>query len=365
MGATRTLLATLAQTAPETELLQASIEALANLLQVKYGAIGMLDEQGNLTQFVYSGMSKEEAGRLTHPPKGSGLLGAVIRENSILRMDNMAHDPRNKGFPSGHPSMTSLLAVPVSHLDRVYGRIYLCDKFDKSSFSDEDEELALNFASALSLILDNAHKMELLKQEQSLLIHSACHDPLTNLPNRLLLCDRIGQAMSHAHRNQTLLAILYCDLDGFKAINDTLGHHTGDQVLKAMGERFVHCMRGDDTVARVGGDEFVFVLSEVESVEHAATVAQKILDAIAQSLSVDSHEVILSGSIGIAIYPLDGGAVEHLIKSADTAMYKAKECGKNNFQFFKQKILAECTEQAGVFEQTYEAENLSCLNPVS
>ncbi len=340
MGATRTLLATLAQTVPETDLLQASIEALADLLQVKYGAIGMLDEQGNLTQFVHAGMTREAAGQITRLPEGSGLLGEVIRENGVLRMDDMAQDPRSTGFPFGHPSMTSLLAVPVSKRGRVYGRVYLCDKYDNSAFSDEDEELALNFASALSLLLDNAHRMEQLRRQQSLLLHSAFHDPLTNLPNRALLCDRIGQVMRHANRSRTQMAVMYCDLDGFKAVNDRLGHHAGDQVLKVMGERFAGCMREEDTVARVGGDEFVFVLPEIESVEHAATVARKILDATSQGLFVDGHEVMLSGSIGIAIYPFDGDGVEHLIKSADIAMYKAKACGKNNFQFCSQTSLA-------------------------
>jgi GAF domain-containing protein len=235
LDATRTLLATLAKTAPETDLLQAGIEALAKLIEVKYGAISLLDEAGNILQFVYAGISGEDAKGMMHPPKGSGLLGAVIQKNAVIRLDNMADDPRSEGFPSGHPEMSSLLAVPISNLDHVYGRIYLCDKFDKSAFSDEDEKLALSFANAISLILDNARKINELKNEQSHLLHTAFHDPLTKLPNRVLLCDRIGQAMSHGSRNQTQVAILFCDLDGFKGINDTLGHHAGDHVLKTMG----------------------------------------------------------------------------------------------------------------------------------
>lgn len=342
LGATRTLLATLAKTVPETDLLQAGIEALAKLIEVQYGAISLLDESGNLLQFVHTGLSAEQAKSMGHAPMGRGLLGAIIQKNAVIRLDHMADDPRSEGFPSGHPPMASLLAVPISNPDWVYGRIYLCDKFDKSAFSDEDEELALNFANALALILDNARKMDELKKEQSQLVHTALHDALTNLPNRILLCDRIGQAMSYAHRNQTQIAILFCDLDGFKGINDSLGHQAGDQILKAMAGRFTHCLRGDDTVARVGGDEFVFVLSVVDSVEHAGIVAQKILDAIAQRISVDGHELSLSGSIGIAIYPIDGAETEHLVKNADTAMYKAKRRGKNNYQFFAKALLAEC-----------------------
>lgn len=338
LGATRALLATLAQTAPETELLQASIEALTDLLQVKYGAIGVLDEQGNLTQFVHTGMSAEVAARLKHPPEGRGLLGVVIREKAALRLDNMADDPRSEGFPPNHPKMTSLLAVPISNLDRVYGRIYLCDKLDKTAFSDDDEELALSLANAISLIMDNARKMDELKHEKSLLIYAAFHDPLTKLPNRALFCDRMVQALSRANRNQTQVAILFCDLDGFKPINDTMGHQAGDHVLKTMGERFTNCIREHDTVARVGGDEFVFVLSEMESVEHSATVAQKILNTISQPIPFDGHEIMLFGSIGIAIYPLDGEETEGLMKNADIAMYQAKRLGKNNYQYYEERV---------------------------
>jgi diguanylate cyclase (GGDEF)-like protein len=353
LGATRSLLATLAKTVPETDLLQAGIEALTKLIEVKYGAISLLDEAGNPYQFVYTGISAEEAKGMPHPPKGRGLLGAVIQRNAVIRLDNMADDPRSEGFPDGHPPMNSLLAVPISNLDQIYGRIYLCNKFDKSAFNDEDEELALSFANAISLILDNARKMDELKKEQSHLVHTALHDSLTNLPNRVLLCDRMGQALSHANRYQTQVAILFCDLDGFKGINDTLGHQAGDHVLKTMGERFVGCIRGNDTVARVGGDEFVFILSEVESVEHTGTVAQKILDTISQQISIDDNEVVLFGSIGIAIYPNDGEETELLLKNADTAMYKAKRRGKNNYQFFAEELLAECAGQAGAFDCSF------------
>jgi diguanylate cyclase (GGDEF)-like protein len=341
LGATKTLLATLARSTHETNLLQASIEALMELIQVKYGVISMLDEQGNPTQFIHAGMAAAEVGRIMNLPTGSGLLGVVIRKNAGLRLDNMADDPRSVGFPANHPHMTSLLAVPISNRERVYGRIYLCDKFDKKTFSDEDEALALNFANALSLILDNEREIAKLKKEQNLLAHSAFHDPLTNLPNRILLCDRIKQVICQAHRNQSQAAILFCDLDGFKTINDSLGHQAGDQVLRMMSERLMNCLRGEDTVARIGGDEFVFVLPNVESADHTRIIAQKILDTIAKNIHVDGREIMLSGSVGIAIFPFDGDATEHLIKNADAAMYKAKECGKNNYQFFTEEMVAD------------------------
>jgi GGDEF domain-containing protein len=247
------LLATLAKSASEKNFLQAGIDALIELVQVQYGAISMLDESGNLTRFVHAGITAEEAQQIIHRPRGSGLLGKIVRENFVLRMDNVADDPGRAGFPVHHPPMTSLLAIPISNMDRIYGRIYLCDKHDRNAFNYEDEQLASNFANALSLILDNERKLAELKLEQSKLVHSALHDPLTNLPNRVLLGDRIGQVLNHAHRNQTQAAVLFCDLDDFKAINDSMGHQAGDQVLKTMGERLQNCVRVEDTVARIGG----------------------------------------------------------------------------------------------------------------
>src|SRR5512135_641660 len=210
LAATRALLATLARSAPEQELLQASIEALLELVQVRYGAIGMHAEDGRLQHFVYAGLNEDEAGRILNLPAGYGLLGTVLREQAVVRLDNISADLRSAGFPENHPHMTSLLAVPVSCVDRVYGMIYLCDKLDGECFNDEDEALALNFANALSLALDNERKLAELRQEQSTLAHSAFHDSLTNLPNRILLGDRIGQVLSKAHRNKTQAAILFC-----------------------------------------------------------------------------------------------------------------------------------------------------------
>lgn len=339
LGATRDLLSTLAKSASGQNFLQASIDALIELVQVRYGAISMFDESGNLTRFVYAGITAEEAQQIIHRPRGSGLLGKIVRENVVLRLDNMADDAGSAGFPVHQPPMTSLLAIPISNLDRMYGRIFLCDRQDSNAFTYEDEQLATSFANALSLILDNERTLAKLKQEQSQLEHSALHDPLTSLPNRVLLGDRIGQILNQAHRNQTQAAVLFCDLDDFKAVNDSMGHQAGDQVLKTMGERLLNCVRVEDTVARIGGDEFVFVLSNVESAEHAKVVAQKILDAMAQSLHVDGCEIMLSGSVGIAMFPLDGDATERLIRNADSAMYKAKECGKNNYRFFSEPLI--------------------------
>jgi diguanylate cyclase (GGDEF)-like protein len=336
LHATRTLIASLTRGKPEPDVLQASIKGLADLIQVKCGAIILFDEQGGLSQFVHTGMNAETTGKIAHLPVGTGSFGKFIRENTALRSDDLACDPHGAGFLAHHPCMKSLLAVPISHHERMYGRLYLCDKFDMEAFSDEDEELALCFADALALILENERRLAELKEEQGHLVHSAFHDQLTNLPNRVLLCDRIGQVMNQASRKQQQAAILFCDLDGFKAINDSIGHHAGDLVLKTVSERLLNSVRGEDTVARIGGDEFVVVLSNIEFIDQVRVGAQKILDAISESVKVDGDEIILSGSIGIAIYPFDGEATERLIRNADATMYMAKGCGKNNYRFFRE-----------------------------
>jgi diguanylate cyclase (GGDEF)-like protein/PAS domain S-box-containing protein len=157
--------------------------------------------------------------------------------------------------------------------------------------------------------------------------HLAQHDFLTDLPNRLLLNDRITQAISLSRRHGKHLAVLFLDLDGFKYINDALGHEIGDKVLKLVAQRLVGCVRASDTVSRHGGDEFVILLSEVADPGDAAFIAEKILAALAMPYAISERNVHLSASIGISIYPQDGDDADALIKSADAAMYQAKRKG--------------------------------------
>jgi diguanylate cyclase (GGDEF)-like protein/PAS domain S-box-containing protein len=165
--------------------------------------------------------------------------------------------------------------------------------------------------------------------------HSAQHDVVTNLPNRLLLNDRITQSIALALRQNKSLAVIFLDLDRFKYINDSLGHETGDQLLRSVSKRLLASVRGSDTVSRQGGDEFVILLSEISHPEDAARSAKKILLALGAPHSIAGQDVHIDGSIGISVYPEDGKDAETLIKNADTAMYHAKETGRNNFQFFK------------------------------
>jgi diguanylate cyclase (GGDEF)-like protein len=165
------------------------------------------------------------------------------------------------------------------------------------------------------------------KQQQEL----ALHDPLTNLPNRRLLEDRIATTLQHAARHQHKAAVMYLDLDGFKAINDTHGHACGDEILKLVAGRLVGSSRKEDTVARVGGDEFVIVLGQINGLADAAEPASKLIEVVSELYQVGALTLQLSTSIGIALYPDHADNVEALIQKADQALYDAKRSGKNRF----------------------------------
>ena len=157
----------------------------------------------------------------------------------------------------------------------------------------------------------------------------ALHDQLTGLANRRLLADRMSMAVAHARRNKTAMALVYLDLDGFKQINDTLGHGAGDMLLKLVAQRLVETVREEDTVARTGGDEFILVLWQISDTSYAETVALKVIDALAQPFDIDGEAVSITTSAGVAIYPVDGEDADTLTKSADLALYEAKRAGKN------------------------------------
>ena len=217
-----------------------------------------------------------------------------------------------------------------------------CTPYEKEFIRQDGQRIPVLLSSAmlegsreqgLSFVLDLSARKEAEEQVR----HMADHDALTGLPNRALLKDRMDQAIAGAHRNRSRVAILFIDLDYFKNINDSLGHHIGDVVLQMTAQRLQSCLREGDSVARLGGDEFVLSLplpSNTDDAARVARVAQKALDVLAQPFNVEGQELHISGSVGISLYPEDGSDVETLMRTADTAMYHAKEMGRANFQFF-------------------------------
>ena len=184
-----------------------------------------------------------------------------------------------------------------------------------------------------------------IKENQKHLEKMAHYDVLTNLPNRSLMYDRLNHTVSLAKRHNYHVAVLLLDLDRFKEVNDSLGHHVGDLLLVEVAERLLETVRESDTVARMGGDEFLVLLPEVGSSNNAAAIAQKFIDYLVKPFFLEEHEIYISASIGITIFPIDGDDPDVLIKHADTAMYHAKAQGKNNYKFFTEDINKSTVER--------------------
>ncbi len=201
-------------------------------------------------------------------------------------------------------------------------------------------------------LVESADAARVMTQQMN---HSAQHDALTGLPNRLLLNDRVGQAIAFAKRHEHQVAVLFLDLDGFKHINDSLGHPIGDKLLQSLAKRLVDCVRAADTVSRQGGDEFVVLLPEILRLEDAAAMSRRLLQAVAEAHSIEQHDLHITASIGVSIYPDDGRDAEALIKNADTAMYQAKENGRQSYQFFRPSMTIRAVDRQLIEEHLRRA----------
>ena len=190
------------------------------------------------------------------------------------------------------------------------------------------DEVLMRVHNMLEVRLLHEQARQHAKQLESM----ALQDPLTGLANRRLLPERVWMAIAHARRNKSAMAVVYLDLDGFKEINDTLGHAAGDLLLKTVAARLVAAVREEDTVARLGGDEFMIALWHVIGVDDTAKVASKLIETVSQPYDLEGHVVTITISAGASIYPADGEDVDALMKSADTALYEAKRAGKNTYR---------------------------------
>jgi diguanylate cyclase (GGDEF)-like protein/PAS domain S-box-containing protein len=232
--------------------------------------------------------------------------------------------------------------------DRTVGLTVNCVLIRRDGFESTIEDSAAPIHDRAGRVIGAVivfHDVSAARAMSLQMTHSSQYDLVTNLPNRLLLNDRITQAIALAHRQSRPIAVIFLDLDRFKYINDSLGHVTGDKLLQSVSRRLLTSVRASDTVSRQGGDEFVILLSEITHPEHAATSAKKILHSLNARHSIGGQDLHIDGSIGISVYPEDGEDAETLIKNADTAMYHAKEHGRNNFQFFTTEMNLRAVER--------------------
>jgi diguanylate cyclase (GGDEF)-like protein len=201
---------------------------------------------------------------------------------------------------------------------------------------------------AISEVVSVSRDVSERRRAEEQIEYQAYHDALTGLPNRLLFRDRLTIALAHAKRQHTPLVVMFLDLDRFKNVNDTLGHSLGDELLRVVAERLRSVLREGDTIARMGGDEFTVLLSDLKHAGDAAKIAQKLLDTVAEPVRAEGHELYLTTSIGIALFPSDGDTAEVLLKNADTAMYRAKDVGRNSYQLCTPAMNTRAAERLSV-----------------
>lgn len=231
---------------------------------------------------------------------------------------------------AGREQLSIEQEIPIHHKDGTL-HTYLMLKFP---LRDRDKRV-FGVCTICTDITERKMAEDALREQQSRLNYMAFHDSLTALPNRSLFYDRIYQSLARAKRGELQFALMLLDLDRFKTINDTLGHDAGDLLLKATAQRLLDCVRDTDTVARLGGDEFVIILENIQNEAEVQPIAEKILQSLAEPLRVSGMELNTSASIGISLFPEAGTDTDSLLKHADIAMYKAKEAGKNTYQFYR------------------------------
>ncbi|MBS1155462.1 MAG: hypothetical protein H6R07_1386 [Proteobacteria bacterium] len=272
-------------------------------------------------------------------PRGQGPTGTAIRTGQTVVDQNCPKNPRmdpwreaitRNGFQSG-------IGLPLVCKNQVWGALCIYSK-ELNAFNPEEvgllEELASNLAYGIEALRIHAEHQEAEKK----LAFLAYHDPLTGIPNRLLLRDRFDQALALANRERFGAALFYLDLDNFKLINDSLGDSYGDRLLVQVAERLKTCIRDTDTISRQNGDEFIILLNNVRNPGIIEAIAENITDSFSEPFHLDEHSVNTSISIGISLFPNDGKQLDGLLKNANVALYHAKEAGRNTYRFFSEKM---------------------------
>ena len=260
-------------------------------------------------------------------PRSGGLLRGVWATGEPVWMEDVvAETSFSRGPEAARAGLRAAMAFPILILGKFYGVI----EFFSSERRPRDEGL-LRVARSIG---SQVGQFIARKEAELNLTYFANHDALTGLPNRAMFGERLSQSLLRAQRSGRKVAVMFLDLDRFKIINDTLGHDAGDRLLQEVATRLRSCLRESDTIARQGGDEFVVLLEEMTETAQAVGVAQKILDAVAESFELAGQDYHVTASIGVSVFPEDGVDMQALLKNADIAMYRAKETGKNNFQFY-------------------------------
>jgi diguanylate cyclase (GGDEF)-like protein/PAS domain S-box-containing protein len=306
------------------DLFQQIHNIIGGLLPARNFFVALYDRDNDVLSFPYF---VDELDDVAEPqPLGSGTLSEqVIRSGeALLLTPELSRNLPARLRRGVGPESLDWLGVPLISRDRTVGALVVQSYSGDIRYTVEDKQL-LQFVSAqIAAAVER-------KQTETLLRHVAQHDALTNLANRKLFDERLQHALERARREQEMFALLYLDVDHFKAINDTLGHSVGDRLLHEVAQRIASCVRETDTVGRMGGDEFVVLLTGITSPHQASIVAEKILAALQWPFEMPEGPMLVTGSIGIAVYPGHADDAQQLVRAADHAMYAAKKAGGNRY----------------------------------
>jgi diguanylate cyclase (GGDEF)-like protein/PAS domain S-box-containing protein len=313
------------------DVLSRAVELVTVALSADYCTVLELDESAKqLLIKAGSGWPSETMARRAVTIRPGGRLEFVLSRREPLITEDLTKDKQFSDSPLVGMGVRSGIQVPIFGTAGTFG-ILSAHARAAGHFGVDDASFLQSVANILAVAIERRSAEERLER-------LAQFDSLTGLPNRHLFYDRLLKTVAHARRSGQPMAVLFIDLDRFKLVNDTQGHSAGDKLLKEAAERLSQCVRSGDTVGRFGGDEFGAIVSDLAKPGDAGVVAQKVLDALARPFKLDSHDTYVSASIGITLFPADGDNPEALVMNADTAMYRAKEQGRNTYQYFTREM---------------------------
>ena len=324
-------------------------EILEDIIYTENFYIALVDWQTNVIHFPYFIDEYDE--RPQSREIGKGLTEYVLKTGESILVDPQQYDRfvKNKKIDAQGEKSIDWLGVPLKNTsNETIGALVIQSYNKKIRFTEEDQKILTFVSDQIAMaITRKSDSLEIKKK--------AYYDQLTGLTNRVLFNDRLEQALNNAKRSNEGVAVMFIDLDNFKYVNDSMGHTSGDLLLKIIAKRLKKCLRETDTVARWGGDEFTIILSKIKQIKDISILCNRILNEEFNNIVVDHQGLRITASIGITLYPQDGEDMETLIKNADAAMYKAKDKGKNQFQFFKPRMNEEIIERISNENNLYKA----------
>jgi len=313
------------------EVRKRAVELIATMFKTDHCDVLELNPDGK--QVLYKaavGWPEEWVGRRTVDVVPGSNLEYALSNGETVAVEDLQKETRFPSSPMLALGVRSTVRAPILGANGAIGLLRAHWR-EPRHFTEDEVSFLRNVANILAVAIER-------KNAEERLAYLAQFDALTGLPNRHLFHDRLLQTMAQGRRSGNPMAVLYVDLDRFKLVNDTQGHDAGDKLLKEAAARLVQCIRSGDTVGRFGGDEFGAVLSDLAKPGDASVVAQKIIDALARPFDLDGHETYVSASVGITVFPADSEEAGALIMNADTAMYRAKEQGRNTYQYFTREL---------------------------